>query len=220
MSDVVLKRKTNTQYQKKHAFNSVGNYDFWMLQGPHTITPTFGKSGFSINGSRRFISVGKDMKFSQRSGSQLRLSVIQADQNTRISPPLFDNINIIEGNNHLFNKPSVLSTYGMLHKKYKRIYYGQFPNYWVKPDYGSSNLSLNKSQGTYIHNKNLKNNCVIDINNPPKISNNSIPCICKPIITKFTKSPLTYEQYLLFIQRQCANIKPFPPATNGNCFLP
>jgi hypothetical protein len=49
------------------------------------------------------------------------------------------------GTQYLYVKPSTLSTYGMLDKKYRWARYGQYPNYWVQPIF-TGNLIDNKSQ--------------------------------------------------------------------------
>jgi hypothetical protein len=131
-------------------------------------------------------------------------------------------------------KPSVLSTKGMLEKKYRWIH-GQYPNYWVQPVGGSGNLSDNYSQLEYIHKKAAANDCVSDINTEkydgyiihggPLGCNTSAAKYVYKIIesnkgyTKFLNNPMDSSQRTLKIQRKCANplgkLKPFPFATNG-----
>ena len=69
---------------------------------------------------------------------------------------------ITQGDQYLYVKPSVLSQRGMLRKKYRYIYNGQYPNYFVKGVY-TGNLTDNASQGVYIDDKAAANDIVMDI---------------------------------------------------------
>ena len=61
-------------------------------------------------------------------------------------------------------KPPVLSTKGMLERRFRWINTGQYPNYWVQPIYTGFQTDT-ASQGLYIHNKAAANNRYYDVNN-------------------------------------------------------
>ena len=204
--------------------------------------------GFSLNGGTRNIGyVGKDSKFSKRGtpfrgihpyGSGTYPQNKSGLTYATIAEPVF-NVNevITLGQQSAFIKQSVLSTYGMLRKKFRCIYNGQYPNYWVQPNYGSSMQSETKSQGNYIHNLKVSNICVEDINNSEKYIGNikccasgttyhSTPALfnyntvaANTSYTKFIKQPIDSSLQTMRIQRKCAHPigdqKPFPFATNG-----
>ncbi|MFO0001376.1 MAG: hypothetical protein ACK559_09610, partial [bacterium] len=64
-------------------------------------------------------------------------------------------------------RPSVLSNKGMLARRYRWINTGQYPNYWVQPDY-TGNQTDSASQGLYTHRKAAANYCHYDVNTPEK----------------------------------------------------
>ena len=66
-----------------------------------------------------------------------------------VDPVLNSRIVDTMGTQYLYVKPSVLSNYGMLDKKYKWAWYGQYPNYWVQPNY-TGNQTDSASQWLYI----------------------------------------------------------------------
>jgi hypothetical protein len=135
----------------------------------------------------------------------------------------------------MFIKPSVLSTKGMLEKRFKWIKNGSYPNYWVQPVYGGSNLSDNASQWLYIQNKAAANIRVNDTNKPElyvgyKRPGGATGCSTTTakyksynimssagLYTKTLYIPQDASQYTLQVQRKCANptgeLKPFPFAT-------
>jgi len=142
------------------------------------------------------------------------------------------------GSNNQFNKNSTVSTYAMLRRKYRYLYSGKYPNYWVQPNYGSSNLSDNKSQGMYVQNLTATYSKVVDTNDEEKYLNYIKNCslnvdgfdarlcsnrtIIKPSTfhyTKFLHIPQSASQYTTRIQRKCVNPlnyqRPFPGPTNG-----
>jgi len=203
--------------------------------------------GFSINGGTRNIGyIGKESTFSKQ-GTPFR-GVYPYGSGTyppnktgmtyeTIARPVF-NVNevIVLGQQAPFIKQSVLSTYGMLRKKYRWIYNGQYPNYWVQPNYGNTMQSETKSQGNYIHDLTVSNIRVVDVNNDIKYVGNikngggttchTTPALFKynnvagnGLYTKFTKQPLDSSTQTMRIQRRCTNPvgaqKPFPFATNG-----
>jgi hypothetical protein len=224
---------------------------------------TYGPVGFSINGGHRNIGgVGRDMKMS-KSGTPYRgtqpigwggtygkypsgtLVGNTENQSTGVVPnagskqaavdPVL-NSRIVDtmGNQHLYIKPSVLSTYGMLDKKYRWAYYGVYPNYWVQPVY-TGNQTDTASQLLYIQNKASANVCSLKVNNVGTYEANYIGCgptLCTPgrstamfkyndmarnaPYTKTLYQPVSYAQYNLYIARGCNNPigaqKPFPYA--------
>jgi hypothetical protein len=158
-----------------------------------------------------------------------------------ISQPVFNCPNVkveTRGTQFRYIKPSVISTKGMLEKKYMWINNGQYPNYWVQPVYCNNNLSDNASQQVYINNKAVQNITVNNTNAYWKYvgKDNNNPLYCQNNYTgsnynsfniqssngKYTKTltiPQEASQYILQIQRKCANPigkqKPFPFAWNN-----
>jgi hypothetical protein len=149
-----------------------------------------------------------------------------------------------QGKQFEYIKPSVLSTKGMLEKKYKWIHNGQYPNYWVQPQAANDNMSDNGSQWLYIQTKAAANICVNDTNKPQvylghricgvplgfnAVTNTqAVTTARRKSFTQITSGagytktlyqPQTSSQYTLQIQRQCANpigrLKPFPFAANN-----
>jgi hypothetical protein len=223
----------------------------------------YGNSGFSLNGGHRNIGgVGKDMKMS-KSGTPYRglnpigwggtygtypsaelvgpySGAVSNSTTTPVVQPVL-NSKIVDtlGNQYLYIKPSVLSTYGMLRKKYKWAYYGKYPNYWVQPNY-TGNQTDSASQWLYIQNKAAANVCKLNVNNVGTYSDyfkQTGPTLCTPgtstalfkyndmarngPYTKTLYQPVSYSQYNLYITRGCNDPqgpqKPFPFAvTTGS----
>lgn len=183
MSLVTLKRKSVIQYGSKRSGKSPGGY--WLPQGPFGQSTQMleqaiqnpGQVGFSINGPHRNVGyVGKDSKFS-KNGTPFRGTQPMGSGGrfgSYATPEPVYNVNrvIVEGTQYKYIKPSVLTTYGMLEKKYRWIHSGQYPNIWVQP-VNTGNLTDTTSQGQYIHDKTIENMCVSDINNPEKYEGNS-----------------------------------------------
>jgi hypothetical protein len=223
-----------------------------------------GPQGFSINGGRRNIGgVGRDMKMS-KSGTPYRgnypigfggtygkypsaVLVGNADANgqntgavtnspksTVVEPVLNSRVVDTMGTQYLYIKPSVLSTHGMLDKKYRWAYYGKYPNYWVQPIY-TGNQTDSASQWLYIQNKAAANTCNLKVNNVGTYEGHVVPCgpnLCTPgrstagfkyndlarnaPYTKTLNQPVSYAQYNLYLTRGCNNPvgpqKPFPYA--------
>jgi hypothetical protein len=131
-----------------------------------------------------------------------------------------------------YNKNSTVSTYGLLRRKYKYLYSGQYPNYWVQPNYGTSNLSQNTSQGLYVNNLTATYSRYVDTNAEAKFIDYKNNCgnnnCSKKLLnnsntlhyTKFLRVPQTSGQYTTRIQRKCVNPlnyqKPYPGPTNGD----
>ena len=223
----------------------------------------YGNSGFSINGGHRNIGgVGKDMKMS-KSGTPYRGvnpigwggkngtypsaelvgpfggAVSNSSKTSVVQPLLNSKIADTLGSQYIYIKPSVLSTYGMLRKKYKWAYYGQYPNYWVQPNY-TGNQTDSASQWLYIQNKAAANVCSLNVNNVGTYTGDikpTGPTLCTPgrstamfkyndmarnaPYTKTLYQPVSYSQYNLYLTRGCNNPigkqKPFPFAvTTGS----
>jgi hypothetical protein len=153
-----------------------------------------------------------------------------------VEPILNSRIVDTMGTQYLFIKPSVLSTYGMLDKKYRWAWYGKYPNYWVQPNY-TGNQTDTASQGLYIQNLASANTCTLNVNNVGSYEGyivNSGPTLCTPgrstamfkyndmarnaPYTKTLYQPVSYGQYNLYLTRGCNNPigpqKPFPYAVS------
>jgi hypothetical protein len=151
-----------------------------------------------------------------------------------VQPVLNSRIVDTMGTQYLYIKPSVLSTYGLLDKKYRWAYYGKYPNYWVQPNY-TGNQTDSASQGLYIQNLAAANTCSLDVNNVGTYENHFVGCgptLCTPgrstagfkyndmvanaPYTKNLYNPVSYAQYNLYLTRGCNNPigaqKPFPYA--------
>jgi hypothetical protein len=123
----------------------------------------------------------------------------------------------------------------MLRKKYKWAYYGQYPNYWVQPNY-TGNQTDSASQGNYLQSLSAANTCNVDINRSAKFVGyikRGGPTLCQTstaqfkyndmarngLYTKFTNIPQDSSTHTLQIQRKCQNPtgtqKPFPYATSS-----
>lgn len=165
---------------------------------------------------------------------------ISNSPNTPVVQPLL-NARVVDtlGTQYLYVKPSVLSTRGMLQKRYKWAYYGQYPNYWVQPNY-TGNQTDSASQWLYIQNKAAANICSLNVNNVGTYTDNikpSGPTLCTPgrstalfkyndmarnaPYTKTLYQPVSYSQYNAYLTRGCNNPigkqKPFPYAvTTGS----
>jgi hypothetical protein len=223
----------------------------------------YGPVGFSINGGTRNIGgVGRDMKMS-KSGTPYRGTqpigwggtygrypsaqlvspyggAISNSKNSPVVQPLL-NAKVVDtlGTQYLYVKPSVLSTKGMLEKKYRWAYTGQYPNYWVQPNY-TGNQTDSASQWLYIQNKAAANTCNLKVNNVGTYEGYQVQCgptLCTPgrstagfkyndmarngPYTKTLYQPVSYAQYNLYLTRGCNNPigpqKPFPFAvTTGS----
>jgi len=129
---------------------------------------------------------------------------------------------------------SVLSTYGMLQKRYGCcIYNGKYPTKVVKNIF-TGNLTDNKSQGVYIRNIESSKLCVMDVNDKEKYiktCRSSTECINTPnkkiypgtFVGNYTKpvnGALDQSSYLLYVTKRCnqvdLNNDHIPLATNGN----
>lgn len=243
MSIVAFKKKSVIQYGSKRSGKPPGGY--WLPQGPFgasTITlkeakENYGPVGFSLNGNHRNVGyIGKDSKFS-RNGTPFRgtqpLGSGGCCNGYSTPEPVF-NVNrvITLGDQYMYVKPTVLTTYGMLEKKYRWAYTGQYPNRWVQPVYSGTQTDT-KSQGMYLHEKTAANMCINDVNNSAKYIGHIIRCgptLCGTSTARFKyndmarngpytktiRQPLTSSERTLIVQRKCNNPigpqKPFPYA--------
>ena len=153
-----------------------------------------------------------------------------------VQPVLNSSIVNTRGDEYLYIKQSVLSTYGMLDKKYRWAYYGKYPNFWVQPNY-TGNQSDSASQGLYIQNLAAANTCNLKVNNTETYEGYIVGCgptLCTPgrstarfkyndmarngPYTKILGEPVSYGQYNLNLTKKCNNPqgpqKPFPYAVN------
>ena len=238
MSLVAFKKKSVIQYGSKRSGKPPGGY--WLPQGPFGAAGTFslkqaiehpGSEGFSLNGPHRNIGyVGKESKFS-KNGTPFRGVHPYGSgghYGTYAQPePVYNVNNVITlGDQWLYVKPTVLTTRGMLRKKYRWAYNGQYPNYWVQPVNDGTTQSETKSQGNYIHNLAASNMCVTDINNSAKYEGNIQNCgptLCYTTTARFKyndmarngrytkelRQPQDSSQHTLRIQRRCTNPLPY-----------
>ena len=153
-----------------------------------------------------------------------------------VQPLLNSRIVDTMGTQYLYIKPSVLSTYGMLDKKYRWAWYGKYPNYWVQPNYTGDQTDT-ASQGMYIRTLAGANTSNLKVNNVGTYEGYVVrrgPTLCSPgrstarfkyndmvrnaPYTKTLYQPVSYAQYNLFITRGCNNPigpqKPFPYAVS------
>jgi hypothetical protein len=215
----------------------------WLSQGPFgkkTLSLDAGPEGFSLNGGHRNVGyVGKSYAMS-KNGTPMRGQYPYGhggiggryDQ-----PEPVYNVNRVYalGTQADYIKQSVLSTRGMLQKKYRWAYNGQYPNNWVQPNY-TGNLTDSASQGAYLQSLSAAASGVVDINKSYKYIGNTKRCgptLCKTSTarfkfndmasnapyTKFTKNSQDSSTYTLQVQRKCQNPlgsqKPFPYATSS-----
>ena len=258
MSLQTMKKKGVINYGSKRSAKGPGG--IWLSQGPfgngsvggsgvggsglvYTMSAP-GPQGFSINGGSRNVGgIGKSMAMSQM-GTPFRGQFARGFGGSggryfRPQPLMNSPLvrGITQGQQSEYIKPSVLSTKGMLEKKYKWINNGQYPNIWVQPNTGNTNLSQNSSQWLYIQNKAAANVCVTDVNKPEVYEGYRVKCsatgcntttaryksynIMSSAVgyTKTIRIPQTSSQYTLQVQRHCQNPigrqKPFPFACNG-----
>jgi len=234
MSLAIFKKKSINKYSTATKHSSKGLKGIWLPSGP------FGNSnsissfmldenkknpsvGYSINGSHRGISVGKDMKFSNQGTSFKGIYPLNYKNNNNSLPLL----NVGEGKISVrgiqtsYIKQSVLSNKGMLSKKYKWLN-RTYPNYWVQPIYTGFQTDT-VSQELYINNKSSKNNLVVDTNNVNKYINYIKDC--KSIINKqkkcntgiYTKTlyqPISSSDRTIRVKRNCLNSNVYPFAVN------
>ena len=241
MSIQTLKKKAVINNISKRSGKSPGGV--WITQGPfgrnniNSASPSPSIVGFSINGGTRNVGyIGKSSAFSKQGTpftGQFAKGYGGCSGNYS-NPQSVMNSPIIrcytQGSQAEYIKPSVLSSKGMIKKRYKWIN-GQYPNYWVQPQSSNDNMANNSSQLVYIQKKAVENDCVIDTNKPEIyigncINNNNNCNNSNNFInstrgyTKTLYQPQTSSQHTLRIQRQCVNpigkLKPFPFSVNNN----
>lgn len=250
MSLATFKKKSVTKFSSATKHSAISDA-YWQTQGPFgnlnsTNSIIFKEAlkqyesvGYSLAGSYRSISVGKEMKFS-KNGTPFKGQYPMGQggaygQYFQADPMYNAGLGMLStrGNQWQYLKPSSLNTKGMIAKKYKWAHSGQYPNYWVQPVYNGFQTET-KSQGMYLHNKSASNDCVTDINNPTKyvdhrVNHGPFGCNVTPAkgyrmnqaqsnapYTKRLGLPEDSSQRTLRIQRKCANPlpsqKPFPYA--------
>jgi len=249
MSLAAFKKKSIILYGSKRS--GVPVYLYFLSQGPygrpstinwemlHQTSTQKAVSGFSLNGAltdaRAFKpSIGTPFRGIYPKGN--------GGSNGRYySEPVF-NMSLsrakLEGNHAQYNKNSVVGTYGMLRQKYRYLYSGEYPNYWVQPNYGSSNLSDNTSQGLYVHNLSAANDKYVNTNDVETYRGHIVKCgsngcqntsargytmnvqMSNAPYTKYLHVPQTSSQHTLRMQRKCVRPlnyqKPYPGPTNGD----
>jgi len=257
MSLATFKKKTINKYSSATKISGKPPGGIFLPQGPFGTSTDFlsialkspAMEGFSLNGSHRNVGyVGKTYSFSKNgtpfrgvfprgSGSQLGTKRGAAETNAPTQPVFNVNEVIVLGEQNRYVKPTVISNFAMLRRKYKWAYYGKYPNYWVQPNYGQTTQSDTKSQGNYLHDLTVSNICVEDINNPDKyvgFIKRGGGTMCRTttalfkyndvarnsLYTKRLYQPLDASEQTARIQRKCAHPtgkqKPFPFATNGS----
>jgi len=214
----------------------------WLSQGP------FGKSlvltmraagpeGFSLNGGHRNVGyIGKSYAMSTN-GTPMHGQYPYGSGGIGgryAQPEPVYNVNrvYVLGTQADYIKQSVLSTKGMLAKKYRWAYNGKYPNYWVQPNY-TGNLTDTASQGNYLQSLSAANSGIVDVNEKDKFIGNikrGGPTLCQTSTarfkfndmarngpyTKYTNNSQDSSTHTLQIQRKCQNPtgaqKPFPYA--------
>ena len=260
MSLATFKKKTINSVSSATKRSGKPTDDYWIYQGPYGRKGslpsaifkaslegvqngyyTASNAGFSINGTYRNVGgVGGHMRFSKSAtpyrgvypkgwgGKNGRYPDGPDNVSLNITP-VTTGVAIQNG----IVKPSVLSTKGMLERRFRWIHSGQYPNYWVQPVY-TGNQTDSVSQGLYIQNKSAANYCWYDVNDDANYVNyykqgGSTGCNATPArgytmdiqmangaYTKTLHRPKDSSDYTLRIQRRCQNPvgfqKPFPYA--------
>jgi hypothetical protein len=257
MSLATFKKKSINKYASATKISGKPPGGIFLTQGPFGTSKEFlsiainsySPNGFSLNGPHRNVGgVGKTYQFSKNGtpyrgfypmGSGAMLGSKRGALEYNPPTPSVFNVNqvYVLGDQFFYVKPTVLSNFAMLRKKYRWAYYGKYPNYWVQPNYGQTTQSDTKSQGNYLHDLSVANICVEDVNNVDKyvgyIRNGSgMTCHTTPALFKYndvarnslyTKrlyQPLDASEQTMRVQRKCAHPigkqKPFPYATSGS----
>jgi hypothetical protein len=252
MSLATFKKKSlNSKSSATKISGNAHHPGYWMTRGPFG-RPTsissimladnlgqMGTSGFSLQGGVRCSSVGRDMKMSSN-GTRFRGihpcgNGGFSGQYTQTEPLM--NVTFvgaeINGNQSKFIKPSTLGTRGALRQRFKWVYSGQYPNFWVQPNYTGSQVDTS-SEGMYIQKKSTANMHQEDVNNEEKYRDyykrrGPMNCRMTPArgykmvsmqknapYTKTLYRPMDSSTYTLYSQQQCQNPsqiqKPFPYA--------
>ena len=213
---------------------------FWGVEA------AYGPQGFSLNGGTRSISVGQSMAMSQN-GARFKgvYPVGHGGDRGRYATPV-PTYNMpavkafVEGNQYKYVKPSVLSTKGMLTKRYPWIQNGQYPCSVTQPMYTGYQTDT-ASQGVYLSNLSAKADTVQDVNDSAKYVG-LVACggpngcertsmhgytyntvASNAPYSKQTKNPRDQSTNLLRVKQQCVNPtaaqKPFPGPVNSGVGL-
>jgi hypothetical protein len=258
MSLATFKKKSINKYSTATKISGKPCNKYWLYQGPYgtqdTVASTIFKNslvglngelgtpyeaqnaGFSINGPTRSMgAVGQHMLFSQsRTPFRGVYPIGNGGTNGRYPTSVQLNIQPVLSKivtDTFIVRPSVLSTKGMLARRFRWINSAGYPNYWVQPNY-TGNLTDNSSQGLYVQNKSAANYCHYDVNNPQNYvdyhkSYGPMGCQTTPArgytmnllqsnapYTKTLHQTKDASDYTLKIQRRCQNPlgfqKPFP----------
>jgi len=271
MSLATFKKKSIYKYSSATKHSGIITNQYWIYQGPYgrrgnlpstiflaSLMGPNGKTGeeflarnagFSLNGVYRNVGpVGETMAVSQSftpfrgiypkgwGGTKGRYP--QGPDNVVLNiSPVSSKVSTATS----WVKPSVLSTKGMLARRFRWINSGQYPNNWVQPVY-TGNQTDSASQGLYVENKAAANDCWYDVNSPELYVDyikacGSSGCQSTPArgytmsiqqanapYTKTLHQPKSSSEYTLRVQRQCQNPvglqKPFPYAVqNGTGVL-
>lgn len=260
MSLATFKKKSINRASTATKISGKPTTNYWIYQGPYgkkgSLSSTIfeaslaginngyysaSNAGFSINGANRNIgAVGGHMKFS-KSSTPYRGAYPKGWGGTNGRYPDGPNNVVLNINPVLTGvaiqdsivKPSVLSTRGMLERRFRWINSGQYPNYWVQPVYTGNQVD-SVSQGLYIQNKAAANYCWYDVNDVANYVNYQKTCgstgcqrtpargytmeiqMANGAYTKTLHQPKDSSDYTLRIQRRCQNPvgfqKPFPYA--------
>lgn len=201
----------------------------WLSQGPFgsgMLRAAQGGVGFSINGGNRNVGyVGQTMNMGKNGTSYKGIYPRGAGGccgNYYNAQPVMNSARVNTlGDQYKYIKPSVLSTRGMLRKKYRWAYSGVYPNYWVKQVGGSANLSDNYSSGLYTSNLTSEMDCVVDTNDEDKyvgyiVEHGPFGCnktnggrytydkaVGNAPYSKQLKEPRTSGQYTTRVQKPC-----------------
>lgn len=262
MSLATFKKKSINSTSSATKRSGKATNEYWIYQGPYgrkgnlpstifnaslygpdgfTIYKAASNAGFSVTGSYRNVGgVGQSMKFS-KSATPYRGVYPKGWGGTNGRYPDGPNevsLNImpvktgVAIQNSIVNPP-VLSTKGMLARRYRWINSGQYPNNWVQPIY-TGNQTDTSSQGLYVQTKSAANYCHYDVNSAEKYVDYFVRCGstgCNPTpargytmniqqanapYTKTLHQPKDSSDYTLRIQRRCKDPvgfqKPYPYA--------
>lgn len=242
MSLATFKRKTLNARRGATRISGKPPGGIWLSRGPFGGTDggDAGLSapvGFSLNGPHRSRPSG-DMKMSH-SGTPfrgeyavghggLRGRYVRADPLLNAGDAQVE----IAGNQWQYVKPSVLSTRGMIHTRFRWAHSGQYPNAWVQPVL-TGNQTDAKSQGVYVHTKSAAADVHQDVNDVDKYKDyirRTGPTGCRTSTAGYTMSqmqqnapytktlfqPRPASERTLRVQQPCATPgerqRPFPYA--------
>lgn len=193
MSIVAFKRKSVINYGSKRSGKSTNKN--WIYQGPYGLPTTLASdiysqgvrpkgelsAGFSLEGPWRNIGrVGQSMRMS-KTATPFRGVHPVGYGGTRGRYPHSVSLNImpilteVASNQQQYVKPPVLSTRGMLARRYRWIANGQYPVNWVQPNY-TGNQTDSASQGLYIQRVSAANDCYVNVNDTDKYKDYYATC--------------------------------------------